>query len=477
MSKTKVKEPAKVGYFFGEGYRDLWCTIESAWIKNIGDIKKAWADMFQKQSNVYATVCIFIYRLFMLLSIAVFGTLFTTVFTVLHILGLAVVMLFVYLGFVLLRGVDALFCLFKGISNNCYNPGCERKFTLPVYICPHCGAQHRHLVPSKYGIFYRTCKCGTKLPTTFLNGRQKLESLCPHCGCKAIGGMHKSYLIPVVGGANAGKTCFITMAINEIEKKAPSLGLNYEYQYVQGDMFKDNMKRIESGECPQKTNDTAFKYYNFMLKPDAEKINNLVSVCDIAGEVFANQETLGKQQGYRFADAVMMVVDPLSVEEYRSELKKNLSESEFNNLNGSTQPMGDILSGLINTMENMYRLKANQTVNKTVVVVFTKCDIKGLDEKIGETAIKEYAASHPEAGICEASNAVCEGFLTEYGEVNFVNTICNKFKSVQYFTCSALGHDATGEKFTPENVETPLLWIIDKMSSEINLDSVWGKKI
>ena len=70
-----------------------------------------------------------------------------------------------------------------------------------------------------------------------------------------------------------------------------------------------------------------------------------------------------------------------------------------------------------------------------------------------------------------------EGFLKEYGEVNFVNTICNKFKSVQYFTCSALGHDATGEKFTPENVETPLLWIIDKMSSEINLDSVWGKKI
>ena len=173
----------------------------------------------------------------------------------------------------------------------------------------------------------------------------------------------------------------------------------------------------------------------------------------------------------------MMVVDPLSVEEYRSELKKLLPESEFNELNGSTQPMGDILSGLINTMENMYRLKANQTVNKTVVVVFTKCDIKGLDEKIGETAVKEYIASHPEAGICEASNAVCEGFLKEYGEVNFVNTICNKFKSVQYFTCSALGHNATGEKFAPENVETPLLWIIDKMSQEINLDSVWGKKI
>ena len=91
--------------------------------------------------------------------------------------------------------------------------------------------------------------------------------------------------------------------------------------------------------------------------------------------------------------------------------------------------------------------------------------------------VKEYITSHPEAGICEASNAVCEGFLKEYGEVNFVNTICNKFKSVQYFTCSALGHNATGEKFAPENVETPLLWIIDKMSQEINLYSVWGKKI
>lgn len=476
---TKQQEPAKVSYFFGESYLDLWHTIQGAWKRNGNSIHQASSDLRNAWSDrsFYAAICLMFFKLAILVSIAVFGTLFTAIFSAIHIVVLFAFTLIIYFGFVLLRTIDSLFCLVKGLGNNCYNPGCQRKFTMPVYVCPKCKALHYKLVPSKYGIFKRTCNCGEKIPTTFINGRQKLDALCPHCHCQAIKGVHTSMLIPVVGGSNAGKTCFISMAINQIEKKAANWGLNYQYQYVQGDAYNDNIQRMNSGICPQKTNDLAFKYYNFFLTPNGDRINNLISVCDIAGEVFANQETMAKQQGYRFADGLIVIVDPLSITEYKNELKKTLPIQAFQSLNASTQPMNDVLSGLINTMESLYHVKAKDSIKTTVVIVFTKSDIPGLDEKIGEKAVSNIMSNDPQMDVCTASNEVCEKFLADYGETSFLNTVKGKFKNIQFFSCSALGHSSTGAQFSPVDVERPLLWMIDKLSKSIELSSIWGKKL
>ena len=427
--------------------------------------------------NLYTAICLVISKIAILISVAVFGTLFTAIFSALHVMLILTMMLFVYIGFVTLKFIDFVFCIFKGFANNCYNPGCERKFRLPIYVCPSCNAFHYQLSPSKYGILKRTCNCGAKLPTTFFNGRHKLDSLCPHCQSPVIKGAHRSLLIPVVGGVNAGKTCYVNMAIKQIENNADALGLDFEYQYVAGDEYKENSTRMEKGLCPQKTNDFAFKYYNFFLSPKEDNTKNLISVCDIAGEVFASQDDMIRQQGYRFADGMIVVIDPLSITEFKNELKKQLSPQKFQELNASTQPIGDILSGLITTMESLYHIDAKSTIKKTIVVVFTKCDIKGLDDKIGETAINQYLAQHPDVSFCDASNVLCEEFLAEYGENSFLNTVKGKFSEVQFFACSAIGHDKSGKKFKSVNVEQPLLWLIDKVSKAINLSSVWGKKL
>lgn len=479
--KSRHIEPAVKSYFFGEGYIELGETIASAWRKNGSKIahsalaiKYIWGSEF---INAYQAVCLTIFKFFILISVAVFGSLFTAVFSCIHVSILAVMMALVYFGFILLRTVDTIYCLIKGLGTNCYNPGCERKFTLPIYVCPKCHALHYRLRPSKYGIFKRKCTCGHKLPTTFINGRQKLDSLCPHCNCKAIKGIHKSLLIPVVGGANAGKTCFISMAIDKIQEEAPNMKLDFQYQYVQGDQYDDNIKRMKKGTCPQKTNDMAFKYYNFYLTPHGQKVNHLISVCDIAGEVFANQDIMARQQGYRFADALVVIVDPLSITEYKNELKKTMKPEEFAQLNASTQQMSDVLSGLINTMESLYHVKATDKIKKSVVIVFTKCDIPGLSEKIGPQAVNDYIQSHGSTAHTDASNAVCKQFLLEYGEDNFLNTVSSKFSQVQFFACSALGHNTAGKSFTPVDVDKPLLWIIDKMNRSLDLNKLWGKSI
>ena len=77
----------------------------------------------------------------------------------------------------------------------------------------------------------------------------------------------------------------------------------------------------------------------------------------------------------------------------------------------------------------------------------------------------------------DATNCVCEQFLIKYEEENFLNSLKSKFKSIQFFTCSALGHIENGSDFKPEGVEEPALWLIDKASASINLKNKWGKTI
>ena len=92
-----------------------------------------------------------------------------------------------------------------------------------------------------------------------------------------------------------------------------------------------------------------------------------------------------------------------------------------------------------------------------------------------EKAVADYVKAHPNTNPCDASNTLCEAFLREYGENSFLNTVKGKFKDVQFFGCSALGHNTAGQEFKPVNAEKPILWIIDKMNKSIDLASVWGK--
>lgn len=74
--------------------------------------------------------------------------------------------------------------IYLGLKKMARCPACKRRYSIPTYICPVCGAEHKALRPGRYGIFYRTCSCGTKIPSISLLGRNKLDYKCPHCGKK-----------------------------------------------------------------------------------------------------------------------------------------------------------------------------------------------------------------------------------------------------------------------------------------------------
>lgn len=493
-----AKQPAKVNYFFKGAYVELLCTIAATFCnlgRTIADAAvftyDAMRDFFGEIGDAIGSIfavefdwdailasivalCKFGYGLGKLVCILVLTTGLCVFFSAVHIIVLLCIMLIAYFFFLLWLALDLIYRGLKKISSNCSN--CQSHFSLPVYVCPDCGEEHTKLVPSKYGIWKRTCECGCKLPTTFFNGRQKLEAYCPVCGMSIKdGGSHVDLPIPVIGGASAGKTCLINQAVTAIEQMANEYGLEYEYSSDGNDDYEENYSNMSQGYLPQKTNEMRLRYYRFYLTPKKSNVKNLVSLCDIAGEVYSDSTSLGEQIGYKHASGFLMVIDPLSIDDFRNELSSEIDPSKYGYSNDSIDA---VVNMLITTLENMVGAGSKDIIGNNLAVVFSKSDIPGLEDKIGETAVNAYMEANPKVvDRLEALNAVCERFLMDYGEFNFLNNIRTKFKTIQFFVSSSLGHNVDGTPFAPKGVEDPVLWLIDRASKNINLKQKWGKKL
>ena len=241
------------------------------------------------------------------------------------------------------------------------------------------------------------------------------------------------------------------------------------------DDYEDNMNNINHGYLPEKTNDMRLKYYQFYLNPLTSKIRTLVSLCDVGGEVYSDSMSLGEQIGYKYANAFLLVIDPLSIAMYREEVQKsNINPGSYGY---SSDSVDEIISMLITTLENMFCISSKDMLKTDVAVVFSKCDIPGLSDKIGDPAVARYVQNNPSVTRYDAQNAVCETFLRDYEEINFLNSLKSKFKTIQFFCSSSLGHNMNGTPFEAYGVEDPVLWLIDKTSASVDLKDKWGKHI
>ena len=491
-------QPARVNYFFGRAYSDLWdvirCVFDSwwervkdnweevtdhfpdAWSGFFGFIKclvtLEWGEAFGEAWDSIKASVQWIFFFFRTLTLLFVTLPLTLLFCAIHIVLLFSVMFLIYLTFSFFWLIDTLFRKIRQISYDC--PYCQQKISMPFYECPACGQIHTALRPSKYGIFRRECDCGKKIPTTFLNGRQKLTSYCPFCERQLpSSGLVTSISIPVIGGPSAGKTCLVNMAIQRISEEADSLGLDFEYIANEEDEYSDNVRALSRGHLPAKTNDMRLCYYQFRLSPRKSRIQNQISLCDVAGEIFSEENTMGAQIGFHFASAFLMVIDPLSIRAYRREVEQTTDISHFG---GSAKPIDEVISMLTVTLESMYSAKAGSMLNANLAVVFTKCDLPGLADKIGDPAIRAaVAASGGQTDRFAACNQLCEQFLVDYDEAGFVQNLHSRFRNVQFFTVSALGHNEDGSEFVPDHVEDPVLWLIEKGCGNINLKDKWAR--
>ena len=460
-----MKQPAKVSYFFGKGYVDLWNTIKESWKRNIYSAK----DQFGRAREKGFLSISGGMNLIGAISIFSFGSLITAFTTFAHVAVLLLFFACIYIGFSLLWLIDRIYIMINKIKNACPNPSCQATFLIPVYECPTCGAKHTKLVPGKYGILKRTCLCGTKLPTTFLNGRGELKAYCPTCDLPLSGDTaSRQYAFPVIGGPSVGKTCFINMAINQmITEVAPARG--WEMNFISDTEQKDHalaMRSLNQGVRLMKTELDSLTAYQLMLKLPNEKIGRRINIYDISGEMFSSSSDVQHNLAYSYANGFIFIIDPLTLSQFAMEVEDRL---DLNAYGASSKDFDDILNIMLINLEKMFNLKDKDTLKRDLAVVINKADIPTLEEKIGPAAAQQYLAQNPETckTLAAARNAVCRNFLEDYGAGNFVRTAEAKFKSVRYFTCSALGHNQEGQPYQGKHVVDPVMWLLRQADSSI----------
>ncbi len=164
---SRVQDPAIRSYFFGKGYTDLRAVIADTWRRNLASAKHELTAMRNLWPRSWARKGLALVRGAAAVSLLVFGTAFFLIASALHVAILMTFFLLVYLGFTLVYLTERAYLTWKGFFPVC--PECHSKNPLAEYFCPNpkCGAVHRRLIPSSYGILYRICKCGQKLPATF----------------------------------------------------------------------------------------------------------------------------------------------------------------------------------------------------------------------------------------------------------------------------------------------------------------------
>lgn len=448
------KQPAKKSFFFDEGYRKIGRAFVGAWASTFDPkaMKKIFSNFFTFLPNLVVFLIITAGRIVINIILSI----------LLAVIFLSVAP-FVCISFLIVGFLDFLYRAIRKISVVC--TVCQHRFDLPIYICPHCKVEHTRLVPSQYGILYRTCNCGHKLPTTFFNGRQKLDSICPYCKTPTPGnGYQTEIVIPVIGGPGSGKTCFVSTAINAIETN-PVLKASYDISVsnnVKGE-YDSIINDMNRGYLPDKTQDIMMKYYQFYFTPKGDKVKRLVALCDIGGEVFKKDDLLDKQIGFRYADSYLIIVDPLAVTNFRRELER--SGVNVNPYKPCDLAIDKLISRFASLLENFRGNKNGAPIKNDVAVVFTKCDIPGLDNVIGKKAVQLYAARN-NVSAEQAQNKLCEDFLSKYGEGNFIQTLSKHFKNVRYFTCTSLG-GINLSSYTAQGVDEPVLWLVNRAVSNI----------
>jgi GTPase SAR1 family protein len=300
-------------YFFGPGFLQLW---------NI--IKNTFVELFDKLMMTFGTISkyTFVFTIVASLCLIVFGLAWVTVFSAVLTAVLLVTMLVFFLMFSFLWGLDRAVLAAKSVQSRCGS--CKRKSLVPVFYCPQCGLDHRRLTPGKYGVFKRKCSCGTRLPTTFLTGRSRLEATCPYCAVELAASGAKQLGLQLVGGVACGKTTFLATFWSLYKEKLAAAGVDFE-QHPADDFAKLEEWRQSGTESTLDTNAMMYSLVHGGCQ---------FTIYDIAGEAFSDLSNSVQQQQFQYCEGVLFIADPTAPPEAATDTLAKFV-NEFKRLRGS----------------------------------------------------------------------------------------------------------------------------------------------
>ncbi len=466
----KDDEPAKRSYFFGPGYAQLIGTIKTAFELNYWSGVKVseTAKEFRGDSDgvwgVIKTIISVIYLVIADICIYVIGTALCAVFGLIHGTVTTVVMVLTYIVFTIVWSIDRLYLLINKIRSDC--PVCYKRFLIPMFRCPSCGRMHKKLVPGPYGIWKHRCTCGQKIPSTFLNGRSRLEAHCPECGAPLVASDARPVVFQLIGGSKAGKTVFLSACFHEYLER---LKRNREIRVEISDQYKPFFDELEGWyrgvDCPA-TAQLNSQMYPLLINSSLG-VRRQFSIYDIAGEMFdgftADSQIV--QQQFHYCNGFLFLVDPFSSGSLREDrITSGEDMSDFSNM-----PVEDVVNNFINYLTSTGHKKANTRCAIPMAVLIVKADVREIKRVIGPAKIASVLKKNPDkyASYEEARDGECRKFLIDIGLSAAVENLEIAFSNLHYFPVSAMGHAPDGSEYEPWGVTDAIDWMLPLADKEL----------
>ncbi|GHV93997.1 hypothetical protein AGMMS50293_03170 [Spirochaetia bacterium] len=457
-------EGVRRSYFFGPGYHQLKITIFTAWTYNKNTLGRIKHWVVNLDLPWYLRIWPWIVLIFCFLSMGIIGTIWTIIFTVLHLTIVLTFMCLIYVLFSALWLLDRLVLALNAISTRC--PDCKARCIIPTFICSNCGTEHKKLVPGAYGVFSRRCSCGARLPSTFLNGRSKLEARCPQCGHDLAASNARNLGIQLVGGVKSGKTTFLAAFLHQyLEEVSKNPGIEIK---LHPKTEFDEMERWYRKGFSESTSAMNANMYSIVHIRKSSKVSYQLSVYDIAGEVFSNQSASRVQSQYRYCEGIIIVIDPLSSRSVRA-----IYEAEHNGQgpsNYSTSNVQEVTIGFIDEFSKIGVLSVGKVSGVPVSVIISKADINAVKREIGYARINSVYKNNANLyqSKDDARDAICRDYLCNIGMAGMINNLAAQFSKIHYFPISAMGHEMNKpEAYDPWGIMEPVMWIIKETDQEL----------
>lgn len=270
--------------------------------------------------------------------------------------------------------------------------------------------------------------------------------LCPYCHNDLLkdAGKYDMYMISVIGDTNVGKSIYLTVLENVIEKGTFHasmffVGTKEEKEYYRSTSVevvqKRKMLKATIGRVPPLT--FQLKYNNIETN---QRNSILITFCDIAGEMCRDNDSLKIYGNHlRASSGLMFLVDPTRFARVRNMIEYGAE------------------------LENLYQLEVISAINRFLIsgtyeesssiptaIMITKSDTLKSLPFFQESEAKrmliddpDWNSRHPsylnEDEICRISDGV-QKFFEAMDEIDFTRKMGDLFTSYRFFINSALGH-------------------------------------
>lgn len=446
-NNPKAVQGTRRSYFFGPGYHQIAITVKDAFSNQAEYMEtiKTWWKGFRPNHGWIINIWVDIFYIAACICTYVFGTIWTVLFSSLLFGVIFTGMCGFYVFFTLLWLGDRITLMVRSIQSRC--PNCKRISIVPVFNCPDCGAQHQNLTPGPYGILTQKCACGKKLPTTIFNGRSQLEALCPYCQTSLAASDAKQFGIQLVGGVSAGKTTFLASYWHHYIEQLKS-DKQLEFTCFPEEAF-DELEYWYQNGLSLATSETNATMYSIVHKREGS-IPIQMTIYDVAGESFTNLSADIQQQQFRYCEGIVIVIDPTATPELNS----------------------DTISGFVSEFKQLKGIHSSQLAQIPVAVIISKADL--FKRELGVPKIKSIynqaikSSEMADITLNSIRNDVCRSFLLSHGFDGILNMIDSEFENTQYFSVSAMGHEAEeSSPYEPWGVIEPISWLTQQAGVQL----------